>query len=486
MVILQAIATLLTRSLGKIFSALFGWAVNALFGQTSSRERTIYSVLVGAAAAWPLLVLGTAAPRVAALVLAFVPLSKKVDATFIRLVWIALALSVPLFVGLAFSRRAASPEARRQSRLVRLMRGFPITLGVAGAFLVVLVVTPIRKLTALVKGLADEEVPLVLKSNAYHEVAGTVRGVLDDHGFALERARAGIGKRLPAQILRGLGGDAFRAFIPDEIEHFVSPVAEVTVNMNGVTIRGEPKVTARAHGLVSEAMSRADVYQTTDPDAQAVEREIQGVWKVLDANPVAHTGSLALSSRVKEIAEEIVDLDAPYDDWQIVYREALQLARALHGDAQLLEKNAPKEVPMVDARPTAPSRTDSGERLEALPLAELLSSISDKAKLLVQKEVELAKTEVRADLKSEIGMAKSLAIGGVALMLGVQMLLVSLAFVLASSMEGWLAALVVGGPFLLLGIAALVTGWAKRVQKPLESTRESVKENLEWAKNRLA
>ena len=141
---------------------------------------------------------------------------------------------------------------------------------------------------------------------------------------------------------------------------------------------------------------------------------------------------------------------------------------------------------MVDARPTVPYRTEAGERLEALPLAELLSSISDKAKLLVQKEVELAKTEVRADLKSEIGMAKSLAIGGVALMLGVQMLLVSLAFVLASSMEGWLAALVVGGPFLLLGIAALVTGWAKRVQKPLESTRESVKENLEWAKNRLA
>src|SRR4051794_38940233 len=104
MVMLQAIATLLTRSLGKIFSALFGWAVNALFGQTTAKEKTLYSVLVGAAAAWPLLVLGTIAPRVATLVLAFVPLTKTIASGFLRLVWVVLALAVPFIVGVAFSR----------------------------------------------------------------------------------------------------------------------------------------------------------------------------------------------------------------------------------------------------------------------------------------------------------------------------------------------------------------------------------------------
>jgi len=171
MVVLQAIATVLTRSLGKIFSALFGWAVTALFGYTSKKERVFYSALVAAAAAWPLLALGTLAPKVAALVLAFVPLTKSVSSSAIRVVWVVLALAVPILVGTAFSKRAASAAARSESRFVRLLRGFPITLAIAGSFLVVLVITPLRKLSALAKGLIEDHVPLILKLDAYHDVA---------------------------------------------------------------------------------------------------------------------------------------------------------------------------------------------------------------------------------------------------------------------------------------------------------------------------
>ena len=74
MVLLQAIFGLVTKSAGKILNALFGWAVRALFGQTTTREQTYLSVVVGAAVAWPILLLGVVAPKIAALVLAFVPL----------------------------------------------------------------------------------------------------------------------------------------------------------------------------------------------------------------------------------------------------------------------------------------------------------------------------------------------------------------------------------------------------------------------------
>jgi hypothetical protein len=39
MAIVQAVLALISRSLGSILSALFGWAVVALFGQTSPREK---------------------------------------------------------------------------------------------------------------------------------------------------------------------------------------------------------------------------------------------------------------------------------------------------------------------------------------------------------------------------------------------------------------------------------------------------------------
>jgi hypothetical protein len=74
MAVLQALIALVTRSLGRITSAIFGWAVVALFGQTAPAEKTMLSALVGAAAAWPILLLGIAMPKLAAFVLGFVSL----------------------------------------------------------------------------------------------------------------------------------------------------------------------------------------------------------------------------------------------------------------------------------------------------------------------------------------------------------------------------------------------------------------------------
>jgi hypothetical protein len=51
----HGLLALITRSPGSILFAPFGWAVVALFGPTSSREKVWLSALVGAAAAWPLL-----------------------------------------------------------------------------------------------------------------------------------------------------------------------------------------------------------------------------------------------------------------------------------------------------------------------------------------------------------------------------------------------------------------------------------------------
>src|SRR5919108_5309322 len=62
--ILQALISLITKSAGKILNAIFGWAVLALFGQTSPKEQTMLSAVVAAAAAWPLLLLGIVVPRV--------------------------------------------------------------------------------------------------------------------------------------------------------------------------------------------------------------------------------------------------------------------------------------------------------------------------------------------------------------------------------------------------------------------------------------
>src|SRR2546421_13099292 len=106
MAILQALIAALSRSAGTILNTIFGWAVIALFGRTTQREQTLLSALVGAAVAWPILVLGIFLPRIATFAVSFVPLSKDAPTGIIRIVWLALAALVPLLVGLVVAQRA--------------------------------------------------------------------------------------------------------------------------------------------------------------------------------------------------------------------------------------------------------------------------------------------------------------------------------------------------------------------------------------------
>ena len=139
-----------------------------------------------------------------------------------------------------------------------------------------------------------------------------------------------------------------------------------------------------------------------------------------------------------------------------------------------------------ETRPAFEAEPASPESLRNASLGDLLSGVTDRVKLLVVGEVALAKAEIRSDVKSEIAMAKGLGIAVVSALLGVNMLLVAAAFALATIVPGWAAALIVGGPFIVFGIVMGTIGWARRVKKPLEASRASLKEDLEWMKNRLA
>jgi hypothetical protein len=104
-------------------------------------------------------------------------------------------------------------------------------------------------------------------------------------------------------------------------------------------------------------------------------------------------------------------------------------------------------------------------------------------KLLVKKEVALAKAEARADLAAGVGMAKWFALAGLMALWGGGMLFVTAAFALALVMPGWLAALVVAvALFLAAGLLAWA-GWKRRIGPPLAATRRTIREDAAWARN---
>ena len=108
------------------------------------------SALVGAAAAWPVLLLGIAMPKIAVFALGFVPAARLGAQMDRAMVWIGLAATIPLAVGLTMAMRRphgrasvrVNPPAAQESAFKRLLRGLPTTVGIAAAFFVVFVTVP--------------------------------------------------------------------------------------------------------------------------------------------------------------------------------------------------------------------------------------------------------------------------------------------------------------------------------------------------------
>jgi hypothetical protein len=116
----------------------------------------------------------------------------------------------------------------------------------------------------------------------------------------------------------------------------------------------------------------------------------------------------------------------------------------------------------------------------------LIREIAEKASVLAHKELELAKLEIRADLKAELATVKMLGVAAIAALVGLNLLLVAPILALALVIPGWLAALLLGGAILVLAAVVGYVGWRRHVRNALPLTRQTLKEDMRWVKERLA
>ena len=502
MAILQALISYLSKSAGKALNAIFGWAVIALFGQTSPKEQTLLSAVVAAAAAWPILLLGTIVPKIALLVIAFVPLAKSVPSTWLRLVWIALALLVPIVVGIVVAARG-SQENLPEPKWKKLLRGFPITLALAAAFLMMLVVAPILRIITVIQRREVVRMPALMHRSKTADTMAALAEVLATHGLPLQPAQAPWYLTAPSKIMLKIGGAAFASMANEHVQYRASPELALMVLANETVLRGKPVPVGRARALAAEVYGPRPVIQTFNADARVLEQHVKRVWSIYLEQPRHHARSVVLDRRLHELSAELSEKTLPWEEWQIIYRLLLQLDRALRGREPLLEEstyqaeeNAMAEMKDRPALPGPRNMTKLPDRLplsKAVPVSvegmsnrELVGHVIDSATLLAKKEIELAKAELKKDLKAEVAMAKGLGVGAVCALFAVNLMLVAAALALGNVMAEWAAALVVAAVVLGVGTVAGVVGWKKRVTNPLESTRRSLKEDVLWAKERLA
>lgn len=123
---------------------------------------------------------------------------------------------------------------------------------------------------------------------------------------------------------------------------------------------------------------------------------------------------------------------------------------------------------------------------EERSIGELFGELSQDVTMLVKQEAQLAKTEMQQKLSKVTTDLVSLATGGVVLLIGGLALTAALILLLVHpvGLDPWLAALIVGGVFGLAGWLMVQRGLTnlKRIDPTPRRTVESIKDDIQWAK----
>ena len=135
---------------------------------------------------------------------------------------------------------------------------------------------------------------------------------------------------------------------------------------------------------------------------------------------------------------------------------------------------------MADATNGGPA-TDARER----PIGELVKDLSQQTSTLVRQEIELARAELQQKGKEAGKGAGMLGGAAVAGLLALGALSAGLIALLDKAMATWVAAMIV---MVLWAIVALVLAKSgqkalQRATPPAPQTVETVKEDIQWAKN---
>jgi len=328
MVPIQAILTLILKQAGRLLNTMFSWATSLLFGKVPEKRQLYLSVIGLGAVLWIVVVLGIAFPRLAAFLLAFIPLPAWITG-WVRVIMLALAVLLPPavgFVSLFLVEPSKRPEGKEKFRAI--LKGYSYTLGLALTLVMMLVVAPILKVRDLLRGWTSTHVPVMVRGPDYFEVIKAIEKVLRDGGYEATRDRASALLRWPTRAFTFFAGGSIDDFVAEELTVLKLPHAEVLLHPSDLVIRGKEDAVMRIHALLTEQLTFSRAYFTWSSEAHAVEDRLTALWREVKDRSRKFSREQALD-RLAEVDHELRHLVISFEEWEVLFREKLVVERAV-------------------------------------------------------------------------------------------------------------------------------------------------------------
>lgn len=500
MAILSLIFSFIGRKIGDIVQAIFGWSITALFGKLAGKRSLAVTVALVLSLAWPVFVVGLFFPAVAGWVLALVPLESWVGPTVLRVVWASLAVLAPPIVGLLV--HFAAPDTKG-SAVRSAIAGYPLALGFFISFLVTAITVPIVKVFSFVRGWSDTHVYVQPRPQRYDAVLRELAEACARAGVLAEIVSPPKRMMIATNVLRTLAKSAVSPIVAEDLKMLRAKDLELTLYPSDLLLRGNAKKVAQVRAMMTRTEIDADAYLVGSPEAQEIQDELGRLLEVLQEHEARgqHAGAMA-TSRLTSIWHEMNEAKLEFDEWVMLEAIARRVERRiatehegaapmpLDGEEDGLAEIAAKANAIPGTKPASPSSKmktmePPPERLamEEASTVDLFKEALDEAKELVRLEVQLAKTELDAELaqakKAAFGFALAAAFG----VLTACMLAMALVLALGGTP---ITALLVAGGFTLVAAIGVVIGYSLLPKNPLAQTRHRLDSDFKQLKEHLA
>lgn len=323
MAILAPLFAFVGRFVGKVVQTVFGWATILLFGRVPESKQLLLSGVALGAILWVATLLGVIFPNVGAFLVALVPAPDFVSETWIRIAMLIAAIVLPILIGVAGLFLLDNEDRPHGvARIVQVLRGYPYAAVLAFVLLFLAVIAPIRKIRSVIKRWDDAHIPVVVKPGGYETVGNDLEAALDGAGLPIERAKAPVVLETPSKLLAAVGGNSVKHLVPDRLLVLKNRSLEVTIYPSDIHMTGTKQQVARSRAAIATTVTFTDAYQTTSKEAQQLEDTLQRIARSAPSGALAHR---ALHDVDVRLAYLVVD----YDDWQVLYRQRLQVERSL-------------------------------------------------------------------------------------------------------------------------------------------------------------
>jgi hypothetical protein len=326
MAIIGSIFAMAGRFAGRVLNSILGWATLLLFGKVEGRKQTVLLVIALGSLGWVLTLIGILVPEVGAFLLAFIPIPESVDDNWVRLGMLALALIIPLLIGAAAIYVAEPGHRPTGAGLVTgVLRGYPFTVVLAVTIVTLAGVSLVRKVRSLSKRWEDAHVPVIVKPGGYDRVLDDLRRVLDAAELPVTVRPAPAIVSLPPRLLDKVAGRELGGLVPDRLMMLTGSDLEVLVYPSDVAISGTKIATARARAAIAAELTTSPAYMTTTAESQRIEDAIAELAKADGLSGATRR------QRLQELDAKIAKLAVPFDEWETVFRQRLQVELELMG-----------------------------------------------------------------------------------------------------------------------------------------------------------